>query len=462
MPTHRSDAVTQQRRLVGKLRRLGSGGLRQFERSMRETARKNALTYTLDDGRTIVMPLLAAPALLSSTDVAYLHRLCKVLLSVFRKTAEARRDGDPRLHELLPLSAEEQEWLALAPQRMGPLIGRFDLNVNPARGGARTATLLELNGCAIGGIHYGPATSQTLLTHVSALADGRAPRMPAAMSDIWLDLCHRHARSLGRSGLRVLWLENHDWEAGITEGPTLVEHARRSGHAAQLADPRDLSLRKDDIYAGGKPVDIVYRSMDVRDLIEIEAEEGRPLRAMREAVRRGRVLSPMQGDLDHKSLLEVWSSRRFASLFSAVERAALRRHVPWTRLLGDRRSEDPDGARIDLPAFTQRARARLVIKPTRSCGGEGILIGPDTTASRWQRAIDRAVTGKEPAVVQQLVRGATLGSPCVRGGRVVVDRHFTNFGLLASPDRVGILGRAAPFPVVNVSRGGGVLGVLLV
>ena len=42
---------------------------------------------------------------------------------------------------------------------------------------------------------------------------------------------------------------------------------------------------------------------------------------LREAVRRGLVLSPAEGDLDHKSLLEVWSAPRFASLFSAAASA---------------------------------------------------------------------------------------------------------------------------------------------
>ena len=38
------------------------------------------------------------------------------------------------------------------------------------------------------------------------------------------------------------------------------------------------------------------------------------------------------------------------------------------------------------------------------------------------------------------------------------DAHLSNFGLFASPTRLGILGRAAPFPIVNVSRGGGIMG----
>ena len=96
----RVDVAAAQKQLVARLRRLGSRGLRGFEREMRETARRNALTYTLEDGRTIVMPLLAAPSLLSAGDVDQLHRLCRVLLSAFRKTTRARK-RDPEVRALL-------------------------------------------------------------------------------------------------------------------------------------------------------------------------------------------------------------------------------------------------------------------------------------------------------------------------------------------------------------------------
>ena len=122
---------------------------------------------------------------------------------------------------------------------------------------------------------------------------------------------------------------------------------------------------------------------------------------------------------------------------------------------------DPTGRRMDLPRYIEDRREQLVIKPNRACGGEGILIGRDTSPARWRKAIDLALSGIEPAVTQLFIRGARVRSPIVRNGRVVVEDYFTNFGLMASPRRMGILGRAAPFPVVNVSRSGGVLGVLL-
>jgi hypothetical protein len=378
-------------------------------------------------------------------------------MGAFERTAAARA-SDPLVREMLPLEPAEEEWLRLSPPRPGPVIGRFDLSIDPSRGGARAAQVLELNGCAVGGIHYGPATSETVLEQVRAVGVRRL-RPSVAMSEVWLDMCRAHARRLGRRGLSIVWLEDRDWEAGITEGPTLTQRLERLGSPARVCDPRELSIRRGELYVRRRRVDVVYRGIELPDLLLIEADTG-PLLALREAVRRGLVLSPIEGDLDHKSLLEIWSSARFARRFSAAERAVFRRHVPWTRLLGDRFTDGPDGRRIDLVAHAQRNRTRLVLKPNRTCGGEGILIGRQTPASQWERAIARALRGEVPAVVQTWIPGPTVRSPVLRGGRVELERFYTNFGLMASARHLGVLGRAAPFPVVNVSRGGGVLGVL--
>jgi hypothetical protein len=453
-------AAALQEEIVRRIAALGPAGLRRMRRAVGAQSRAVELTYVQEDGSIDIMPILLAPSVLARGDQSYLHRVCRVLLRAFERTAAARR-SDPELRGLLALAPAEEEWLALGPRRPGPVVGRFDFNIDPARGGARAAALLELNGCAVGGIHYAPATTDTVLAELRPIAGaaGRRLRPSPAMSDVWLELCRAHARRLGRRDLSLVWLEDREWEAGITEGPTLIHRLARMGHHASVCDPRELSLRRGELHLGRRRVDIVYRGIELRDILHIEAQGG-PLRALREAVRRGQVLSPIEGDLDHKSLLEVWSSERFAARFSAAERAVFRRHVPWTRLLGERFTDGPDGRRVDLPAHARRHRARLVLKPDRACGGEGVLIGPETPAGRWERAIARALTGEAPAVVQTWVPGATLRSPVLRRGQVELARFYSNYGLLTSPRRIGVLGRAAPFSVVNVSRGGGVLGVL--
>ena len=455
-----SAVADRQNQLSRVLKRLAIGPLRALGRDVASRSVERALTYTSDDGKTQTMPILLAPALLGRADAAYLHKLVLVLYSAVRKTAAARL-VDPDVRAILPLAEREEEWLRLAPDAPAPLIGRFDMNVDPLEG-ARSAHLLEFNGCAIGGLHYGPAASATVLESVVPIDPSARLAMPGSMTDAWMDLCRDHTRALGRPNAKpsVVWLEDRAWETGITEGPTLVEQLTREGHYAAVCDPRDLSWHGDELMHDGHPIDIAYRAIELRDLLAIEDETG-PLTVLREAVRKNRVLSPLQGDLDHKSLLEIWSSKKFSRLFTPAERAALKRHVLWTRLVTARRTDALDGRDVDLPDYVRKQRTKLVLKPIRACGGEGILIGRDTTQAVWDRAIAKSVSGKAEAVAQKYIRSATIDSPVVRGTKIKHERHFTNFGLFASPTTLGILGRAAPFPVVNVSRGGGVLAVLI-
>ena len=471
--------AARQKQLSARLRRLAPRDLKALGKEVMATSVERALTYTSDDGKTQIMPILLAPALLSRADVKYLHALVLALYSAVHKTARARLT-DAGVREILPLGEREEEWLRLAPDEPAPMVGRFDMNVDPALG-ARCAQLLEFNGCAIGGIHYGPAASATVLERVVPLEPSLRLAMPGSMKDAWIDHCRAHTRSQGpasqtaqrrrrrrggrsrgRTGdrLHVVWLEDRAWETGITEGPTLVEQLVREGHKAAVCDPRDLTIVGDEIHHDGEPIDIAYRAIELRDLIAIEDETG-PLTALREAVKQNIVLSPLQGDLDHKSILEIWSSKRFSRLFTPAERRLLARHVLWTRLVTARTTDSLDGKDVDLPAYVKKQRTKLVLKPLRACGGEGILIGKDTSQAAWDRAVARSVSGKEQAIVQRYIKSATIDSPVLRGAKINHERHFTTFGLYASPTTLGFLGRGAPFPVVNVSRGGGILGILV-
>src|SRR5262249_16714023 len=158
------------------------------------------------------------------------------------------------------------------------------------------------------------------------------------------------------------YIEDRSWTTGITEGPSLAEYFTRAGARAVVVDPRDLRLKDNDVWAGDLPVDIVYRNMEMRDLVAIEKEEGH-LRALEQALARDRVVSSIWGDFDHKSLWEVLDTPEVARHLTAAERAFLRRHVPWTRTLRHTFTRTPDRDRADLLEYVRTHREGLVIKP---------------------------------------------------------------------------------------------------
>ena len=76
----------------------------------------------------------------------------------------------------------------------------------------------------------------------------------------------------------------------------------------------------------------------------------------------------------------------------------------------------------------------------------------------WRRAVDRAVREPGRWVVQRFHSGTKRNFPAVGKGHSAADCYVT-YGVISAPTGQGILGRASGIPVVNVSRGGGLVAL---
>ena len=112
------------------------------------------------------------------------------------------------------------------------------------------------------------------------------------------------------------------------------------------ADPRELRVKGDEVFYEDVRIDVAYRDYEMRELVALEKEIGRPLDAMRLLFRQNRVVSSIVGDFDHKSCFEVLTDPAMSEqYFSADDRRLFRRHVLWTRVVADRRTRLPETTR---------------------------------------------------------------------------------------------------------------------
>src|SRR5262249_25955257 len=179
----------------------------------------------------------------------------------------------------------------------------------------------------------------------------------------------------------------------------------------------------------GVPVDVVYRDYSVADLVELE-RQGVDVRPMRTLFRQNRVISSITGELDQKSCWEILTDPQFTQkYFSADERQVFRRHILWTRLLCGRNTLLPDGQTGDLLDYVRREHESLVLKPNRSYGGKGVVIGHGLPQKDWETAIDQALADPERWVVQQLA-SIPVSDFAVLGpdGTVQVEPFYTVMG----------------------------------
>jgi hypothetical protein len=453
--SERPDERTIRERVVGRADFLG------IERRLRRAALLRGVDYDLGHGRRVPIDMMPTPVLLTAAQVRFLHRLAEAVNGMLRRMPELYL-GDAAVRAALPFPADEEALVRDCYRRHGPqtLVTRVDFDLPNHRPGATRHTVaFEPNGVSIGGIFYGGECARVV---ADVALDEQARRDLRHLDDACQAIptvLRRHAAALGLPRrLHVAILEDRDWDAGITEMPRLALRLEAAGMTAALCDPRDLALRGGRLTLHGRRVDLVYRNMEARDLCDIEATGAR-LSALRAAFRRNLVVSGIAGDFDHKSVWEVLTSAPTRHVVPRGLRALFRRHLLWTRVLRERRTEGPDGTEVDLVPFVRRGRESLVLKPNRECGGDGVTLGPYLDARAWDRALERGLAERGDWVVQTFHPGSMKPFTRVRGRRRQTLRAFYTFGVIATPREVGVVGRACTRPVVNVSAGGGMFAV---
>ena len=378
---------------------------------------------------------------------------------------------DPTLQAILPLRENELIWLkSSCPDgipRPQTIFERFDTNLGPhPEAQFSDFQIIEFNAVGVGCIYLVPAAAEILEEHL-------IPRLKESLSEYSLTLpsdyrqlllqeLQAHARAIERPTCRVGLIERRETVAGgCDEFSRIRSFFDSKGVPAVLGDPRDIEGRGEELVLKGEPVDVLYRDFQLEEVVSIKTHGG-SVDGIETAFARNQVISTVFGEFDHKSLCELLSNPIFSGYFSPLEVKAARRHVPWTRLIQERKTTDPEGHEIDLVPYTRENRDKLVLKPNRGYGGEGVVVGDAVTSSAWEEAVGCAVEKSGTWVVQQQV--PILKAPIMvleERGRPKVEERYVTLGITATPRGVSFVGRCSDRPVVNISQGGGLVPVFL-
>ena len=255
-----------------------------------------------------------------------------------------------------------------------------------------------------------------------------------------------------------------DWREvpTYTEFELLRDAFAANGVPTIICDPRDLELSGGRLHAGDRPIDLVYRRVLINDIVA-RRDECAALVAAYDA-RAVCVANTFRCKIAHKkAFFAVLTDERWSRLFSDDERAAIRRHVPWTAIVRDERVVR-DGAAIDLIPHLRNQRDRFVIKPNDEYGGTGVTLGWETTEGEWDRAIAHAVADHDRAWVAQ-ERIAVRREPfpvCSEGGFDMRDMLVDFAPYIFRGKVAGYLTRLSATGLANVTSGGGQVPALVV
>ena len=396
------------------------------------------------------IPLVLSPVSLPRAELAALGAAARLIVSALVKVARDLIDRRPERKRLLfshlaPLELAALETRSHETEEL--LIARVDWFVD----GAGRARALEVNATIPAMPVYSDAAVAGFL---AAACPGQAQALLAkhAGNAAWLvDGLLRAARSAGRGepgapfsqGLSVQLL-HREGDPQLSELEVLAGLLRERGAAARTVTPAEVIL-------DGAPGRVLYRHLFAR-YVEADSALGR---ALLDPVRHG-IWNRVDGWLETKGLFAELSAHADESghLLDAAERAAIARHLPFTRLLDD----VSDAHLGDGDDF--------VLKRSHDYGGKSVVIGREKGAESFRTAL--AAARRDPPgtwVAQALVDAPSVDRwLCAPGAGGALSAQRASLHLDVStyaslvpgvPDG-GSVCRAAPGRVVNIVGGGGV------
>jgi uncharacterized circularly permuted ATP-grasp superfamily protein len=255
----------------------------------------------------------------------------------------------------------------------------------------------------------------------------------------------------------VDWREVPTW----SEFEILQARFENMGVPVVLADPRDLVFDGKALEAHGKKIDLVYRRVLINDIVARPTECEALVKAY--AANAACVANTFRCKIPHvKAFFAVLTEDRNATLFSHDERALIRRHVPWTRVVADVKTMHY-GDPVELLAFIHKERENLVLKPSDEYGGTGVTLGWETSEKDWDATIEKAVAAAEAGgdagcwIVQERIpiRREVFPYIAKTGGVEFKDMLVDFAPYLFRGKLCGFLTRLSATGLANVTSGGG-------
>ena len=400
------------------------------------------------------------PHFVTEEDFARICRICETVWSAIQKVKDAAIEDDSIITDL-GLTEVERELIAIDPgYRAVSPTSRLDSFLTEA-----AYSFVELNGESPAGIAYADAaydifSALPVMRRFAETYNLRPLYGRKFMLEVLLESFKEYRGGQIEQAPQIAIVDLKDLPT-LKEFELFKEFFEQQGYRSIICSPDELEFDGKRLRCGNFEIDIVYKRLLVNEYLPIIKEQP----ALMDAYRAGAIcmVNSFRSKIIHKkALFAVLTSVRRMGLFTEAERAAIRKHVPWTRLV---RAEKSDylGAEIDLLDFVRTNRNRLVLKPNDDYGGHGITICWNCDESGWAEALNNAVIQGD-YVVQERVPTAREMFPALQDdGTVEFAEQLVDLDPLLFNGKVGSAFTRLSFTeLANVSSGGGMVPTYII
>jgi uncharacterized circularly permuted ATP-grasp superfamily protein len=400
------------------------------------------------------------PHFVTEKDFAHICRICETVWSAIEKVKDAAIRDDSIIDDL-GLTEVERELTSIDPgYRAVSPTARLDSFLTDS-----AYSFVELNGESPAGIAYVDAaydifSQLPVMKRFAEVYNVRPLYGRRFMLDVLLE---SYEEFLGRTPDSVPQIAIVDLPGRPTQSEfeLFKEFFEKEGYPSTICSPEDLTFDNNRLRAGDFQIDIVYKRLLVNEYLPIMNEYP----ALLDAYRAGAMcmVNSFRSKLIHKkALFAVLTDQRRAGLFSQDEQEAIRKHVPWTRLVREGKS-DYFGKEIELLEHIKANREQLVLKPNDDYGGHGITIGWNADEVAWDKALSEALRNGD-YLAQERVPTARETFPALKeDGTVEFAEQLVDLDPLLFNGKVGSAFTRLSFTeLANVSSGGGMVPTFII
>jgi hypothetical protein len=420
----------------------------EFNASLSAEMRVRRLTF----GDRVHCPFLR-PFFLTDADEARIRAAAETIAALGERVARAAMES-PRLFDALGVNDAEARLIAIDPgYGTASTASRLDAFLLP-----RSLHFAEYNAES----PAGPAYTQRLcelFDGLPVMARFKQQRtvvfhrtIPALLEALLASYREWGGRSAAPQVAIVDWRGVPTW----SEFEIIRDAFVAAGVPTLVCDPSELSFDGRVLAAEGRRIDLVYRRVLLNDIVARPAECAALVKAYED--RAVCVANTFRCKLPHKkAFFAVLTDPEHAALFTGTERAVIRAHVPWTRLVGDSATER-SGVRASLLEIARRERDQLVLKPNDEYGGKGVLLGWEASQSAWEAALQAAIQDPPGSwIVQERIPVRREVFPQFDAdGRVTMRDMLVDLAPYLFRGRIsGYLTRLSATGLANVTSGGG-------
>ncbi|HEX7998772.1 MAG TPA: hypothetical protein VF528_10315 [Pyrinomonadaceae bacterium] len=253
-----------------------------------------------------------------------------------------------------------------------------------------------------------------------------------------------------------------DWAGLLTahEFVLLRNYFVGRGVPTIICAPDELEYKNGQLRCADFRIDLIYKRVIIHELLARVDESHPLLRAY--SNRDVCLINPFRCKIAHKkAAFELLTDEERASWFSSPELEVIKRCVPWTRRVRERKTIYR-GQSIDLLEHVRKNRQDFIIKPNDDYGGHGIFFGQHSTDAVWEQQLAAALSDGD-YIVQEALNLRTEEFPIFNEQQWSLQQMFVDTNPFIFRGKVeGAMVRLSDTPLVNVSSGGGETGFFVI